>query len=224
MWAVICEIHYLFLDYSCPFRVPVAQCVQRGSTAFHYHSPVVLIWLKYCWKWGKIANHTAIYHAHSLLYQNQWSCLLQHTHTHTCLYKLNMWASHYLSSLPLTGFDRVRVKMSHCCLDETEFTTSEPHFISRTTIHKQSHAAVVQILRSFCKVLLWKLFGITKELLGATKRVTIIFQVYIARPCGGIKWLFWRFLCQWMINSPWNKYWQREPKDVHRPFSAPSVS
>ena len=26
-------------------------------TAFHYHPPIVLIWLKHCWKGYKIASH-----------------------------------------------------------------------------------------------------------------------------------------------------------------------
>ena len=30
-------------------------------TAFHYHPPVVLIWLKYCWKGRKIESHPSIY-------------------------------------------------------------------------------------------------------------------------------------------------------------------
>ena len=30
-------------------------------TAFNYHLPIVLIWLKYCWKGGKIASHPSIH-------------------------------------------------------------------------------------------------------------------------------------------------------------------
>ena len=32
-------------------------------TAFHYHLPIVLIWLKYCWKGRKIASHPSIYNS-----------------------------------------------------------------------------------------------------------------------------------------------------------------
>ena len=30
-------------------------------TAFHYHPPIVLIWLKHCWKGRKIASHPSIH-------------------------------------------------------------------------------------------------------------------------------------------------------------------
>ena len=30
-------------------------------TAFHYHPPIVLLWLKYCWKGLKVASHPSIF-------------------------------------------------------------------------------------------------------------------------------------------------------------------
>ena len=56
---VKCSPTDLVVPSSSPAQDEIFSTVNRVPlhTAFHYHPPIVLIWLKYCWKERKIANH-----------------------------------------------------------------------------------------------------------------------------------------------------------------------
>ena len=47
---------------SCPTRREIFSTLNGVPlhTSFHYHLPIILIWLKHCWKGHKIASHPAI--------------------------------------------------------------------------------------------------------------------------------------------------------------------
>ena len=54
---------------------------QPALLAFNYHLPIILIWLKYCWKGRKIAHHPSVPAHHTSVPQSPTS-LSTHTHTH----------------------------------------------------------------------------------------------------------------------------------------------
>ena len=62
----------LIIENRCPTDLAVLSCSPAWGeifstvngvslhTVFHYHPSIVLMWLKYCWKGRKIANHPSI--------------------------------------------------------------------------------------------------------------------------------------------------------------------